>query len=254
MDWRNSGDYLISPASAFTVNGTSVIANNTFLNVSTPDGIYGPFAGQHKFDFNVIHSTVVASIDGGGADYFSANYNRFTSNVGLNDTSGNNDNVLSYTLDLDGYTPRNESAVRVVDGSYASYAHQAALDYYGHPFAANRSAGAIQWQYDASALYRPRFEHDLTSATAFDFVFHYLDAIDNTLPVAEQTYTSHDEIACHVNLIVGDLTHPSRGRFYVTYDGYYRLVVDTGTFDLTLSGDADTVFGAYNQTGQTDTG
>lgn len=232
-------------------NGT--LSNNlvVVVNAATDFPIFSfdPYTSDYPCMGNVYICDVYT-----GA-YVTTNNAVGNNNYYLNVDSGAfSDDLADFTLGqldmTDGYGLRNASVIRQV----ADFAGPV-LDINRHPFETIRSAGPTQWQPEASALYRPRFDQDLVSATAFNFVYNRLGLeLANTVTTDERTYYSHDEIACHVNMVVGDICHPSRGYFYCSHDGYYRLVVLDASFDLTLSANAATVFGAYSETAQVDTG
>lgn len=112
------------------------------------------------------------------------------------------------------------------------------------------SAGCYQWREQGSAIYKPRFLNPVNGivfsydGNTFTGSTEALVAQSNNVPV-RQVY-DHLEVACRVRQYVQDLTHPSLGRFWVTADGYYRLTVDVGTFDLVISSPASRIFGTAN--------
>lgn len=153
--------------------------------------------------------------------------------------------VSDLRLRADGY-PTNESPVRIAATPQSG---DAALDLRYLPFASARSAGCYQWVEDTTALYRRRVVDPLDG-----FV---LDYDSKTLDVApgRQTFGSHLELAAYVRAYVNDLVHPYYGAFYTSATGAYRLRTWFGDpFDLTISGESASVFGAANLSAVDDTG
>lgn len=148
--------------------------------------------------------------------------------------------------------PRN-GAPGYTSTSDTSYPHPL-VDFNGFAFADNPSVGAYQQYAESSALYRPWFDIDLFTAPGFESSLLSETPAAPTPMQGDQTYLSHQQVACWLNTYVQDALHPSRASFFVTQDGYYRLVVSEGDFSLNLTGDAVTLLGAFNQNHITDTG
>lgn len=151
--------------------------------------------------------------------------------------------------------PTNASAFR--SGGSSSYARRLDRNYLPYD-ASTPSAGAYQWQAESSCLVRQRTSNPLSG-----FSFTYGDTTTAlslwrlTVPSAradQDIIESHYITAAIVRAYVHDLVHPSRGDFYVTWDGYYRLVLNHGLFSLTTTGEAARFFGAQTLTDTGDTG
>lgn len=165
--------------------------------------------------------------------------------------------VTNLHLDATNYwalPPTNQSPFRA-GGTTTARTHAGAmtLDRNYLPYASsNPSAGAYQWKPASSCLYKPRATDPLDG---FSFTYGantldttYLEEFEPTL------FKSHLEVAAVVRSYVWDLIHPSRGYFYTTWDGYYRLFLHTGQFDLTVASPASRIFGAATLTAEEDTG
>ena len=165
--------------------------------------------------------------------------------------------VTSLHLDDANYwnlTPTNRSPFRA-GGTTTTRTHAGAmtLDRGYLPYAASTpSAGCFQWKPASSCLYKARASDPLDGfaftygATTLDTT--YLEEFESTL------FKSHLDVAAVVRSYVWDLIHPSRGYFYTTWDGYYRLLLHAGQFDLTTTSPSSKIFGATTLTAEEDTG
>lgn len=154
----------------------------------------------------------------------------------------------SNKANLELYGPRNEFIPKAVSSSNVPL-----VDFLGFSFETPASCGAVQFQEEGSSVYKPRFDVDLTSGFSFSpSLVRAVTTPDSNM--ATYTFYSHLECAAWINTYVQDVIHPSRGAFFVAYDGTYRLAVTSGNFDLDLSGDAEVLLGAFSQSGLIDTG
>lgn len=255
FDWRNAGDGTVSLGFSFDSSPiTAVFDNNTLVNLSSPDGgltVDNQAGWPGSISGNIFHATDSDPKLSAGANASNNVYFNCTS-IAVGETGAITLTSISefdfVDLDSNQLALRSNSKIKSASG----FTPNPLLDFNGHPL--QSSFGAFQYQGETSAIYRPRYDHDIVSSTAFDFKFNSYTTLENVNASEDLTYMSHDEIACHVNLVVGDIAHPSRATFYTTHDGYYRLVAHESNFDLTLAQDAVNVFGAFSAVNQTDTG
>lgn len=148
-------------------------------------------------------------------------------------------------LRANGY-PTNESPVRAAATPQTG---DSSLDLNYLPYGSARSAGCYQWFEDASALYIPRYVDPL-DGFALEFDSATLD-----LAPGRMAFTSHLELAAYMRSYVNDLVHPSFGALYTSPTGAYRLTTWGGDpFDLTITGESASVFGATSLSAVDDTG
>lgn len=221
------------------------IYNNTFLGMAT--STVPAITGGGSSNINKIYNNVfalsgadTALIDNvGGTDTIYGNWSTY--NLG-NASWGTV--VTDLKLRANGY-PTNESPVRIAATPQAG---DSILDLNYLPYATSgRSAGCYQWSEDTSALYVPRYVDPL-DGLALDFDSATLDLAPGRL-----AFYSHLELAAYVRSYVNDLMHPSFGVFHTTVAGAYRLRTIGDLFDLTISGESATVFGAQTLTNVDDT-
>lgn len=224
--------------------GDVTVYNCTFSgNVGSAPAIQGGGASAANSLYNNVFNTsggAVALIGGvGGTDTIYGNYSNY--NLG---SSGYGTVVSDLKLDPVTYYPLQDSPVRIGN---AGETGDGRLDVNYLPFGSSRSAGAFQWHDDASALYRPRYVDPLSG---FDLTYD-LENLD--IAPGRVNFTSHLELAAYVRAYVNDLIHPSFGYFYTDRLGNYRLVTNGDLFDLTITGQSATVFGAQTYTAEEDT-
>ncbi|MEK9721980.1 MAG: hypothetical protein VW405_00670 [Rhodospirillaceae bacterium] len=151
-------------------------------------------------------------------------------------------------------SPTNQSKFRA-GGTVVDRAHAGPmlLDRNYLPYhATTPSAGCYQWQAESGCLYKQRSTDPLDG---FSFTYG-VNTLDTTYATGFETkpMQSHLDVSAIVRSYVWDLVHPSRGYFYVTWDGYYRLLLHAGQFDLTVTSPASRIFGAQTLTAEEDTG
>lgn len=213
------------------------VYNNTFAYTAAP----GAQLIEYGADVNKLYNNVFAVTGadtplileyGGGAGTTTIYGNWSTYDLG-NPAWGTV--VADLRLRSNGY-PTNESPLRI---AATPQVDDAPLDARYLPFATARSAGCYQWVEDATALYRRRYVDPLDG-----FVLDFDSATLDEAP-GRVTFDSHLELAAYVRAFVNDLMHPSFGTFHTTATGAYRLrSYDGDPFDLTISGESATVFGA----------
>lgn len=151
-------------------------------------------------------------------------------------------------------TPTNQSPFRAGGTTTArTYAGAMTLDRDCLPYAASTpSAGCFQWKPASSCLYKARSSDPLDG---FEFTYG-ANTLDTTYlsEFSPTLFKSHLDVAAVVRSYVWDLIHPARGYFYTTWDGYYRLFLHAGQFDLTTTSPSSKIFGATTLTAEEDTG
>lgn len=165
--------------------------------------------------------------------------------------------VTNLYLDDSNYwrlTPTNQSPFRA-GGTTTARTHAGAmtLDRDCLPYAASTpSAGCFQWKPASSCLYKARSSDPLDG---FEFTYG-ANTLDTTYlsEFSPTLFKSHLDVAAVVRSYVWDLIHPARGYFYTTWDGYYRLFLHAGRFDLTTASPSSKIFGATTLTAEEDTG
>lgn len=165
--------------------------------------------------------------------------------------------VTNLYLDDSNYwrlTPTNQSPFRA-GGTTTARTHAGAmtLDRDCLPYAASTpSAGCFQWKPASSCLYKARSSDPLDG---FEFTYG-ANTLDTTYlsEFSPTLFKSHLDVAAVVRSYVWDLIHPARGYFYTTWDGYYRLFLHAGQFDLTTTSPSSKIFGATTLTAEEDTG
>lgn len=233
-------------------NGTLRIYNNTFEG--TAIGSQVAMSDNASTDTSVYNNLFNQPGGGSSLDLSTTGIDLVYGNIALDSTADAAAMLsLSYGTTVgahylyDNSAPRNESPCRV--GGGLSESGDIPIDLVGLPYTRpGSSRGAIQWQPSASALYRPWF---LDPLSGFSLTY---DGVTLNITSGFTSMASHLDVADLVRTYVYDLMHPSRGVFYTTYDGHYRLIAHTGTFDLTITGHAAKIFGAQSLTGISDTG
>lgn len=165
--------------------------------------------------------------------------------------------VTNLYLDDSNYwrlTPTNQSPFRA-GGTTTARTHAGAmtLDRDCLPYAASiPSAGCFQWKPSSSCLYKARSSDPLDG---FEFTYG-ANTLDTTYlsEFSPTLFKSHLDVAAVVRSYVWDLIHPARGYFYTAWDGYYRLFLHAGQFDLTTASPSSKIFGATTLTAEEDTG
>lgn len=223
---------------------STTLANTDWL------GATGGATGTATFT-NCVFMDEITDIAAPGSATGTHNYSTVAPAMSLGTTVVTN--LHTHTGNYLAYVPTNRSPHRAGGSTVArDFAGPMTLDRNYLPYHATApSAGCYQWQMESSSVYKHRFSDPLDG---FSFVYGA-----NTLAESFATdfdvhvFRSHLEVAAAVRSYVWDLIHPSRGYFYVTWDGYYRLLLHSGQFDLTITAPASKIFGAVALTAEEDT-
>lgn len=148
---------------------------------------------------------------------------------------------------------RNDSPARM--GAQDNFSEYTDRNYLPYADIGERSSGCFQWRLDSSAIYRPWFL-DPTDGFTFGYEPGVVPPTKTTedLTAGVTQVNSHLEVACLIRKLVYDLAHPSRSECFVSWDGYYRILVTEFTFDLQITSPASQIFGSVSNTSITDTG